>query len=346
MDLPDHGLQCTLRSVLLNADTNGLNDILGQEFVGSLLAEEQIVSTEYPAEAETTRGAKQSWGPVLDRPYATSLAAALEHCIREGYFLRPPLPENDGLTSLLVEDGDEIARWQDCVESMRGTEMCSLVSTLSCLGRPGIRLALGQRRTVGSLDVLPPSRHELIQSFSALHKEDTSESCAAAPGPHRCEADSPASPGVAELEEESEVLRSQIKALAEQGRRSELDMAVSRMKQLTKMKRELLQPPSMLSVGARALAKHAHRGMEGFWAVAISGSDAAKNRAAEGALQEVLREAVWGNLHQLPGGLPTFEVRVKQGYGARWTVSEDGSVKFRGLLEPMMEDGHEKRWRH
>ena len=186
MDLPDHGLQCTLRSVLLNADTNGLNDILGQEFVGSLLAEEQIVSTEYPAEAETTRGAKQSWGPVLDRPYATSLAAALEHCIREGYFLRPPLPENDGLTSLLVEDGDEIARWQDCVESMRGTEMCSLVSTLSCLGRPGIRLALGQRRTVGSLDVLPPSRHELIQSFSALHKEDTSESCAAAPGPHRC----------------------------------------------------------------------------------------------------------------------------------------------------------------
>ena len=32
--------------------------------------------------------------------------------------------------------------------------------------------------------------------------------------------------------------------------------------------------------------------MEGFWAVAISGSDAAKNRAAEGALQEVLREAV------------------------------------------------------
>ena len=43
------------------------------------------------------------------------------------------------------------------------------------------------------------------------------------------EADSPASPGVAELEEESEVLRSQIKALAEQGRRSELDMAVSRM---------------------------------------------------------------------------------------------------------------------
>ena len=25
------------------------------------------------------------------------------------------------------------------------------------------------------------------------------------------------------------------------------------------------------------------------------------------------------------------QVRVKQGYGARWTVSEDGSAKFRGL---------------
>lgn len=183
--------------------------------------------------------------------------------------------------------------------------------------------------------MLPPSRKELIQAFNALNRDDASESETGS-----------ASPGMAEVEDEAQALRSQIKTLAEQGRHAEMDVAISRMKQLTKMKRELLQPPSLLSVGARALAKHAHRGMEGFWAGAASGSDAAKNQAAETALRTVLQEAVWGNLHQLPGGLPTFEVRVKQGYGARWTVSEDGSTKFRGLLEPMMEDGHEKRWRH
>ena len=40
-----------------------------------------------------------------------------------------------------------------------------------------------------------------------------------------------------------------------------------------------------------ALTCQAHRGMEGFWAGAASGSDAAKNQAAETALRTVLQEA-------------------------------------------------------
>ncbi|KAI3889010.1 hypothetical protein MKX03_012443 [Papaver bracteatum] len=38
-----------------------------------------------------------------------------------------------------------------------------------------------------------------------------------------------------------------------------------------------------------------------------------------------------------------LEIRVVEGYGARW--SKEGS-KFIGFLEPYMEDGHSKRWRH
>ncbi|KAL2578810.1 hypothetical protein AAZV13_15G027000 [Glycine max] len=66
-----------------------------------------------------------------------------------------------------------------------------------------------------------------------------------------------------------------------------------------------------LTDGARALAKHACRSSSGYW----------------------------GSLN----GNVVFEIRVANGYGARWT--EDGS-KFIGFLEPYMQDGHSKRWKH
>ncbi len=69
-------------------------------------------------------------------------------------------------------------------------------------------------------------------------------------------------------------------------------------------------------------------------------------------------------------------MRTKEGYGARWTISKEGAVEFRGFIEPVrtplpctciqsvfmnqasshqsvvvrvkqqMEDGHDKKWRH
>ena len=187
MELTDHGLHSALRCVLMDAQTNGLNKVLGKEFVASLLSEEEeFVSADHLGEeASPTRSASKYalCGPVLDRPYTATLAYALEHCLREGHFLRPPLPENDGLTSLLAEDAEEIAQWQECVAGCSGSAQ-SIISVLSFLGCRGIRLALGQRRTVGSCDVLPPSRRELIQAFSALHSEgagDSSGSRGAAP---------------------------------------------------------------------------------------------------------------------------------------------------------------------
>lgn len=48
-------------------------------------------------------------------------------------------------------------------------------------------------------------------------------------------------------------------------------------------------------------------------------------------------------MHIVPPHGVVFEIRDANGYGARW--SKDGS-KFIGFLEPYMEDGHSKGWRH
>jgi hypothetical protein len=52
-------------------------------------------------------------------------------------------------------------------------------------------------------------------------------------------------------------------------------------------------------------------------------------------------------------GVLAYEVRNKEGYGARWTAklrdnnnNHDISWLFRGFLEPPMEDGHSVGWIH
>jgi len=97
-----------------------------------------------------------------------------------------------------------------------------------------------------------------------------------------------------------------------------------------------------LTVGGRALAKHCHRGVESWWGMA-AGSDADKNAHADVVLRRVVDGAVWVNVHSLPGAEPVIEVRVAEGYGARWTA--DGAF-LRGFLEPPMLNGHAVGWRH
>lgn len=56
--------------------------------------------------------------------------------------------------------------------------------------------------------------------------------------------------------------------------------------------------------------------------------------------------ASWINFHALPPSMnPIFEIRVPEGYGARWSIL-DGVCNFRGFLEPQMEQGHSIGWRH
>ena len=100
---------------------------------------------------------------------------------------------------------------------------------------------------------------------------------------------------------------------------------------------------SILTVGARALTKHAHRSSEGFWGT-VTGPEARKNEIAGELLSRLATNCVWINMHQLPGNEPVLEIRTREGYGARWAVA--GNPGFRGFLEPHTQDGHEKRWRH
>ena len=113
---------------------------------------------------------------------------------------------------------------------------------------------------------------------------------------------------------------------------------------------------SCLTVGAKALAKHTVR-HESWWGGDLKGGEAAKAAAAAAVLERILEGTRWMNLHMLPHGKPTFEIRVDEGYGARWAyepVAGDGGggdgdpwkLSFRGFLEPQCEDGHENRWRH
>lgn len=101
-------------------------------------------------------------------------------------------------------------------------------------------------------------------------------------------------------------------------------------------------PRGSLSEGARALSKHYHRGSDRFWGD-CKGNDAKKNTFADEKVREIMRGAVWLNLHLLPHNVTIFEIRNNLGYGARWGA--DGA-QFRGFLEPQMEDGHEKGWKH
>ena len=99
---------------------------------------------------------------------------------------------------------------------------------------------------------------------------------------------------------------------------------------------------SKLTTGARALAKHCHRSTEHWWGM-CTGTEEQKNRQANIIFRKIFNEIAWLNIHMLPHDVHILEVRTSEGFGARW--SSDGTL-FRGFLEPQMEDGHSKRWRH
>ncbi|XP_068316849.1 uncharacterized protein [Pyrus communis] len=97
---------------------------------------------------------------------------------------------------------------------------------------------------------------------------------------------------------------------------------------------------STLTHGARALAKHAERSISKYWGT-IDGNDSNKNRLALDVISRLMTHCCWLNVHIVQPHAAVFEIRVAEGYGARW--SSDGS-KFIGFLEPYME--HSKRWMH
>ena len=138
----------------------------------------------------------------------------------------------------------------------------------------------------------------------------------------------------------------------------------------------------LLTVAAKARSKHAPRAIQeiSFFGVA-RGPVLQQNQEAKALVQSLLENCVWINCHVFGGltktqtkddktigeKIPSWvvEIRQEQGYGARWCVEECGrdigkthksaygscsypsaTLIFRGFLEPQMEDGHERKWRH
>ena len=120
-----------------------------------------------------------------------------------------------------------------------------------------------------------------------------------------------------------------------------------------------------LTVGGRALTKHAHRCSSVWWGC-VTGNDQLKNDQAAKVIKRILDNAVWKNCHGLPHDNVVFEARVAEGYGVRWLLepqaidsspsepplfpgsltSRPYAVSFRGFLEPQDPLGHEKGWKH
>ncbi|XP_049411975.1 uncharacterized protein LOC125874970 isoform X2 [Solanum stenotomum] len=150
-------------------------------------------------------------------------------------------------------------------------------------------------------------------------------------------------PGVDTTEEGVQVYR---RFYSEEKERSNGVLAISVKKLVSQPSIDL---SSMLSTkgctltdGARALSKHVNRSSDRYWG-SFSGSDSDKNRNALDVIRNLITRSCWMNVHIVPPHGVVFEIRVVNGYGARW--SKDGS-KFIGFLEPYMEDGHSKGWRH
>lgn len=89
------------------------------------------------------------------------------------------------------------------------------------------------------------------------------------------------------------------------------------------------------------------------------GSVVVINAAALSRYQSIMQSATWKNLHRFcHNELLVYEVRIGIGYGMRWHQdrNEDENCPeplekhrqwiFRGFVEPIMENGHELRWKH
>lgn len=70
-----------------------------------------------------------------------------------------------------------------------------------------------------------------------------------------------------------------------------------------------LKNPPKLTVGARALCKHAHRSSEGFWGIP-KGTEVEKNEIADSVAKIIADECTWMNVHILPHSEMIIEVGI------------------------------------
>ncbi|KAL0237959.1 hypothetical protein GEMRC1_012433 [Eukaryota sp. GEM-RC1] len=101
---------------------------------------------------------------------------------------------------------------------------------------------------------------------------------------------------------------------------------------------------SLLTVCGRALTKHhARDSSKSFWN-SVKGNEHDKNTNGLRAVNRILNEATWSNIHEISGRHLVLEVRTHLGYGARWKLLPE--LEFRGFVEPMHKANPKFQYRH
>lgn len=100
-------------------------------------------------------------------------------------------------------------------------------------------------------------------------------------------------------------------------------------------------PKAQLTVGARALSKHSIR-CKGAWGE-MRGPECVQNEIARSTLLRIMEHCIWINIHLLPHDIVALEIRIEDGFGARWDLTNS---MFRGFVEPYMENGYAVHWIH
>ncbi|KAJ8520025.1 hypothetical protein ONZ45_g3065 [Pleurotus djamor] len=192
-----------------------------------------------------------------------------------------------------------------------------------------IHLSHGLAYTVGSaLGSIPPSTEECLEAFTLPNKAGlTAGARAWSKHAHRSYGDEAVPPDVSSSAEEPTDAKT------------------------AKKKKKMELPSGWWGRPSGPVKDINERALELFW--------------------RIMNNATWRNLHWLPHQVLVYEARVEEGYGMRWSQDrashaegtdagtngkeETAEVKvevegrpwiFRGFVEPMMEDGHEKGWRH
>ncbi|KAI9144637.1 hypothetical protein BKA69DRAFT_1053520 [Paraphysoderma sedebokerense] len=276
----------------------------------------------------------------LMKPYYKTIAHSIHQWHRTNIypFNRPPIDLLSNLASYELRKPILLGNIQSLFSSSTALEELTLTAVnnfVSNLNQEDVYLLLGLSQTIGTVFRIPPSFRQCIYSFNQLHNSSL---------PYTPESSS--------------------------------DLHTSSSSEPLSTKKRY--KPSLLTVGARALTKHANRAN---WWGEITGKESMKNQQANIVLSRILEDIAWVNVHSLPPGndsgwknaesidrsvesshpeddgrlkennkdrLATVEMRNSSGYGARWVFAHGHSeaLNFRGFLEPQMEDGHDKRWRH
>lgn len=94
---------------------------------------------------------------------------------------------------------------------------------------------------------------------------------------------------------------------------------------------------SKITVGARAVSKHADRQKKNkFWGN-VKGSEEERNVHSNKICLEIIASAAWISVFNLNKESKVIEIRNKEGYGLRWESQVNiKKIIFKGVIEPQL----------